>query len=85
MFKLVDVTDSAIVNEAVDEVAREFEGVDILLSFAGVVKCEHALGMGVKEWSRVLDVNLTGSFLCSQAVARFVFAWRGELAGVLVC
>lgn len=70
-FMLVDVTDFDIVNAAVDGVVEEFGRIDILLAFAGIVKCEHALEMSVQAWQRVLDVNLTGSFLCAQAVARY--------------
>lgn len=70
VFKLVDVRDSSAVSNAVEEVVGEFGRIDILLAFAGVVKCEHALGMSVEAWQRVMDVNLTGSFLCAQAVAR---------------
>lgn len=72
VFKLVDVTDEGIVNAAVDEVAVEFGHVDILLAFAGIVRCEDALEMRVEAWQRVLDVNLTGSFLCARAVAKYV-------------
>lgn len=71
LFKKVNVTDPDDVNTAVHQVVEAFGRLDILLAFAGIVKCEHALDMSMQAWQRVLDVNLTGSFLCAQAVARY--------------
>lgn len=70
LFKRVNVTDPDDVSTAVHQVVEAFGRLDILLAFAGIVKCEHALDMSMQAWQRVLDVNLTGSFLCAQAVAR---------------
>jgi sorbose reductase len=69
-FKLVNVTDPEIVNAAVDQVAVEFGQVDILLAFAGIVGCCHAEEITPEAWHRILDVNLTGSWLCAQAVGK---------------
>jgi len=44
-------------------------GIDILCCFAGVVGCVHSMNAKASEWRKVLDVNLTGSFLCAQAAA----------------
>ncbi|KAI5843341.1 hypothetical protein DFP73DRAFT_606312 [Morchella snyderi] len=69
-FIAVDVTNAEAVTAAVSAVVAMWGGVDILVAFAGVVKCEDALGMSQAAWKRVLDVNLTGSFICAQAVAK---------------
>ncbi|KAH6647295.1 hypothetical protein BKA67DRAFT_663628 [Truncatella angustata] len=66
----VDITDAEAVAIAVSETANVFGSVDILLNFAGIVNCQHAIDMTANEWSRVLNVNATGGFLCAQAVAR---------------
>jgi NAD(P)-dependent dehydrogenase (short-subunit alcohol dehydrogenase family) len=52
------------------ETAELLGSVDILLCFAGVVGCTHAIDMAAAEWRRTFDINTTGSFLCAQAVAR---------------
>lgn len=83
LFKQLDVTDADAVNAAVHEVAEAFGKIDILLTFAGIVECEHALEMSVQAWQRVLDVNLTGSFLCAQAVARYECGNNEEIYPVL--
>jgi sorbose reductase len=66
----VDITDEVAVQHAIDEAAILFGSVDMLLCFAGIVACAHALDISPKEWRKVLDINTTGSFLCAQAVAR---------------
>ncbi|KJZ79506.1 hypothetical protein HIM_00975 [Hirsutella minnesotensis 3608] len=65
-----DVTDEGQVGQAVVEAARRLGSVDMLVCLAGIVGCGHALDMPVSQWRRILDVNTTGSFVCSQAVAR---------------
>ena len=68
--KAVDVRDEQRVREAVAQTVSELGSVDVLLCFAGVVVCTHALELGVDEWKRTLDVNTTGSWLRAQAVAK---------------
>jgi sorbose reductase len=69
-FSKVDITDEVAVEAAVVETARLLGSVDILLCFAGVVGCTHAIDMTAAEWRRTLDINATGSFLCAQAAAK---------------
>lgn len=68
--RVLDITDEVVVNEAVLETVEVLGSVEILLCFAGVVACTHALEMTAAEWRRTLDINTTGSFLVSQAVAK---------------
>ncbi|KAI1846620.1 hypothetical protein JX266_007193 [Neoarthrinium moseri] len=69
-FATVNVTDADDVERSIDAVVRSLGSVDILLAFAGVASCAHAIEMPAKEWRRVFDINTTGSFLCAQAVAK---------------
>jgi sorbose reductase len=64
----VDVTDASAVTAAF-AAAASTHSIDILLCFAGVVGCLHAIEMTPEQWRRVLDINTTGSFLCAQAAA----------------
>lgn len=67
----VDVTDAASVKTAFASATATMEGgLDILLNFAGVVGCTHALEMTAEQWRKTLDVNCTGSFICAQAAAQ---------------
>ncbi len=54
----------------VDELADSLGGLDVLVNNAGVGHTAPFLEQGYDEWCRVLDVNLTGAFLCSQRAAR---------------
>ncbi|KAL2044704.1 hypothetical protein N7G274_002478 [Stereocaulon virgatum] len=66
----VDVTDAEQLRLCVEDVVKELGSVDILICFAGVVGCTHAVDMSAAEWKRTLDINTTGAFLSAQAVAR---------------
>jgi sorbose reductase len=68
--KKVDITDDVALEQAICETADLFGSVDVLLCFAGVVDCEHALDMPAAKFRRTIDINTTGSFLCAQAVAK---------------
>ncbi|KAJ0122679.1 hypothetical protein J7T55_003195 [Diaporthe amygdali] len=69
-FMKVNVTDAARVNEAVQETAKKLGSVDVLVCFAGVVSTVHAIDMTPEQFRVIVDINLTGSFLCAQAAAR---------------
>ncbi|KAI4867684.1 oxidoreductase [Hypoxylon rubiginosum] len=69
-FLKVDVTDEDGVNAAVDETLKSLGSINILLSFAGMVACGHALDWSAKDWNRVINVNTVGGFLVARAVAR---------------
>ena len=66
----VDVTDKAMVQEMVEKAVERFGRVDILVNNAGTADGGDPEDLELEDWQRVLDVNLTGVFLCSQAVAR---------------
>lgn len=69
-FMRVDVTDEARVGEAVRETAARLGSVDVLVCFAGVVSTMHAVDMTAAQFRTILDINLTGSFICARAAAR---------------
>lgn len=64
----LDVTRSAEVDALVARTAERFGRLDILVNVAGTVSWGPAATLAEAEWRRVLDINLTGSFLCCQAV-----------------
>ena len=70
MFILTDVSDSSQVQVMVDTVVKQWTTIDILVNVAGICPFEGFLEMPEELWDQVLDVNLKGYFLCSQAVAR---------------
>lgn len=65
----VDVAEPSQISAAVAEFVSEWGTPDGLVSNAGIFPRARALEMHISEWDRVLRVNLTGTFLCAQAVA----------------
>jgi 3-oxoacyl-[acyl-carrier protein] reductase len=63
-----DVTQRAQVQALVDEAHAALGKVDILVNVAGTVSFGSAETLDEAEWSRMIDVNLKGTFLCCQAV-----------------
>jgi L-rhamnose 1-dehydrogenase len=54
----------------VDAVVKQWDTIHILVNNAGICPFEGFLEMDEDLWDKVLDVNLKGYFLCSQAVAK---------------
>ncbi len=63
-----DVTDEESIAEFVSEAGKTAGSIDILVNNAGVNFRKPTTEMPLSEWKRVLDINLTGPFLCSKAV-----------------
>lgn len=69
LFKKVSVTDEEQVHRALEEAKSHFGRIDILVNNAGITQDRTLLKMSKKEWDDVVSVNLTGVFICTQAVA----------------
>ena len=66
----MNVADEAAVAAAVDFAVKKFGRLDVIVNAAGVIKRQPSLEMSVEEFRRIVDVNLTGSFLVAQTAAR---------------
>jgi NAD(P)-dependent dehydrogenase (short-subunit alcohol dehydrogenase family) len=64
-----DVTDAAAVNRMRDEILRDFGKVDVLFSNAGITSPKILTDLPPEEWRRIVEVNLTGAYLCARAFA----------------
>lgn len=67
---VADVSKKREVESMVKKAIKKFGKVDILVNNAGIVHTDPLLKLTEKEWEYILDINLKGTFLCSQAVAR---------------
>ncbi len=63
-----DVQDAADAQRLVDETARRFGGVDVLVNNAGVGRFANVADMPLDAWRQVIDTNLNGVFYCTRAV-----------------
>lgn len=71
-----DVADETSVENLVKETLDRYGRVDILVNNAGVANVGPPESVPLSEWKHVVDVNLTGVFLCSQVVARAMIEAR---------
>jgi NAD(P)-dependent dehydrogenase (short-subunit alcohol dehydrogenase family) len=67
---LCDVSKPAEVQAVVDKTIATFGQIDILVNNAGISWGDEPETMPVEKWQKVIDVNLTGAFLFSQAAGR---------------
>jgi NAD(P)-dependent dehydrogenase (short-subunit alcohol dehydrogenase family) len=66
----LDVTDADGVSALFARLQEERSLPDLLVNSAGIREFAHPLDIGAADWMRVLNVNLTGTFLVAQAFAR---------------
>jgi 3-oxoacyl-[acyl-carrier protein] reductase len=70
VIRVVDVSDFDAVGTAVTEIVEELGRLDVLVNNAGIEKRAAFLEITPADWQRQLDVNLSGTFYCTQAAAR---------------
>jgi NAD(P)-dependent dehydrogenase (short-subunit alcohol dehydrogenase family) len=76
----VDVADESSVAALFDDVLDVRERIDVLVNCAGIELTKTAAETSLAEWRRVIDVNLTGTFLCCREAVRRL----GKLGGCTI-
>jgi NAD(P)-dependent dehydrogenase (short-subunit alcohol dehydrogenase family) len=66
----LDLADSGSVQETIGELADALGGLDALVNNAGTMSGAPFLELGLDDWQKVIDVDLTGQFLAGQEAAR---------------
>ena len=77
----VNVADEEQVRALVDATVLEFGRLDILVANAGVVRSGPVDELSLRDWQLVLDVNLTGYFLCAKHAAAVM---KQQGSGVII-
>jgi gluconate 5-dehydrogenase len=78
-----DVRSQASVQELVDATISQFGKIDILINNAGISWGAPVEEMRLDDWNKVIETNLTGSFLCAQAVGRIMIRQgRGKIINI---
>lgn len=72
----LDVTKPEQVDQGVATTIERFSRIDALINNAGATADELCWQLTDEDWTRVIDVNLRGAFLCSKAVARQMIRQR---------
>jgi len=71
-----DVTKPADVKKMVEETLSHFNKIDILVNYAGINIPKPAEEYPLQDWQTVMDVNVTGVFLCCQEVGKVMIKQR---------
>lgn len=77
-----DVRDPDACRAAVDETLRRHGQLDVLANVAGVAFGNRIQDVTVEQWRQVLDVNLTGTFLLSQAALQALLGSTGTIVNM---
>jgi 3-oxoacyl-[acyl-carrier protein] reductase len=64
--KKFDISEHSKIEEFIDDITLELGGLDILINNAGTNMDNLSLRMKVEEWKKVIDINLTSTFLLSK-------------------
>src|SRR5258708_38554555 len=75
---VLDVAEPESITSAFTHVQRTAGRLDILVNAAGITHRATAAEMALEDWNRVVNTNLTGTFLCCQAVFHAIKDTRGE-------
>ncbi|GAB3955791.1 glucose 1-dehydrogenase [Streptomyces sparsus] len=78
----LDVTSEHQVRNAFAQAAEAFDGLDLLVNNAGIEHPFRLVDMELESWRQVIDVNLTGTFLCSREAARIMLD-RGSRGAII--
>lgn len=78
----VDVADPKSVRAAVETAAQDLGRPQVLISCAGTGRFAHTHEMPFEDWKRIIDVNLTGTFLMAQAVLPHLLDGGGNIVNV---
>ncbi len=81
-FYHVDVTDTQMVKNAVDQVVKDFGKIDNLVNNAGITRDNLLLRMKEEDWDVVINVNLKSVFNCTKAVVKHMLRTGGGIVNI---
>ncbi|MCF8475305.1 MAG: SDR family oxidoreductase [Emcibacter sp.] len=70
IYHKIDITSEDDINKAVNDTYAQFKKIDILVHCAGIGIEKTFLDTTKEDWDRIINIDLTGTFLCCQAVAK---------------
>ena len=71
-----DVTNSEEIENLVKKAVEEFESIDVLVNNAGITKDNLLMRMSEEEFSKVIDVNLKGTYIVTKIVSKYMMKKR---------
>ena len=77
-----DVSSERAVSEALQQVLARWGKLDLLCNIAGILRADRSHELSLENWSRVLTVNLTGTFLMCRAAIPHLLETRGAIVNM---
>ncbi len=75
-FYYMNIADEVSVNGTIDKIANDFTKIDILVNNAGITNDKLLVRMSKEDWEKVININLTGTFLVTKAVVKYMMKQR---------
>ncbi|MGQ9535129.1 MAG: 3-oxoacyl-[acyl-carrier-protein] reductase [bacterium] len=69
-FYYMNIADEQSVNDTINQILNTFAKIDILVNNAGITNDKLLIRMTKEDWERVININLTGTFLVTRAVVK---------------
>lgn len=64
----LDISSESDVNECVGDCVKQYGQLDAVVNMAGILRFDNCHELALADWQRVIDINLTGTFLLCKAV-----------------
>ena len=78
-----DISQSEKIEEFIDNASNELGGLDCIVNNAGITQDNLAIRMSIDEWKKVIDVNLTSTFLMSKfAIKKMLKNKKGKIVNI---
>ena len=78
-----DISQSDKIEEFIDKAANELGGLDCIVNNAGITQDNLAIRMSIEEWRKVIDINLTSTFLMSKfAIKKMLKNKKGKIINI---
>jgi NAD(P)-dependent dehydrogenase (short-subunit alcohol dehydrogenase family) len=74
-----DISNEAAVNQAVADCLAKYGSIDVLIHMAGVLRFDNTHELDLAGWQRLIDVNVTGTFLLNKAVLPHLVESQGNI------
>ncbi len=75
-FFKVNVADENQAASAIDSIAEKYGSIDVLVNNAGITLDNLIMRMSIEDWKKVIDINLTGAFICSKHAVKHMIKKR---------
>jgi 3-oxoacyl-[acyl-carrier protein] reductase len=72
IFFKVDITDEKNVEQSIEKIIEAKGRIDILVNNAGITRDNLIIRMSLEDWKKVIDINLTGAFICSKHTVKYM-------------